>query len=255
MKKILFALASTVVCLLTSCFGEPGGYHEESYYVIVDTTSSPISFVEFYQGNKYGNFSNLRGQEQLTTFNIENAPVAFVKLRFDYDESYTLTSSVSEAYKISPLPITNSIPTDSLQPLLMLSSLYDLSTPIVWVRDGYLSVCPIVPSEQAEKYFLMPEKATNDTLFFNLFASYKENPAVASYNSLFYDLRTLSNTSNASPELKDKMTEMLTAMEQHRRDSMCVVLKYGEKEYNFNYLGNDTVRTRYHISNYFKCNF
>ena len=255
MKKILFALVSAVVCLLTSCFGEPGGYYEESHYVVVDTTSSPISFVEFYQGNKYGNFSNLRGQEQLAAFNLENAPVAFVKLRFDYDASYTLTSSVSEAYKINPLPITNSIPTDSLQPLLMLSSLYDLSTPIVWVRDGYLNICPIIPSEQAEKYFLMPEKATNDTLFFNLFASYKENPAVASYNSLFYDLRTLSNTANASPELKDKMTEMLTAMEQHRRDSMCVVLKYGEKEYNLNYLGNDTVKARRHISNYFRCDF
>ena len=255
MKKILFALASMVVCLLTSCFGEPGGYHEEPYYVVVDTTSSPISFVEFYQGNKYSNFTNLRGQEQLAAFNLENAPVAFVKLRFDYDETYTLTSSVLEAFKMDLLPVTKSIPTDSLQPLLMLSSLYNLNSPIVWGRDGYLSICPIIPSSQTEKFFLMPEKAMNDTLFFNLSASYKENSAAASYSSLFYDLRTLSDTAKASPELKAKMAEMLAAIEEHRRDSICVVLKYGEKEYNFNYLGKDTVRTRHHISNYFKCDF
>ena len=255
MRKILFALVGTVVCLLTSCFGEPGGYYEEPYYVIVDTTSSPISFVEFYQGNKYGNFTNLRENEQLAAFNLKNAPVAFVRLQFNYDESYTLTSSVLEAHKADIQPVTNSIPTDSLQPLLDLSSLYNLSSSVVWGRNGYLSVCPIIPSSKAGKFYLMPEKTKNDTLYFNLAASYEEKKTSASYSCIFYDLRTLRDTVNASPELKEKMKEMLDAMEQHNRDSICVVLKYGKVEYNFNHLGKDTIRTKHRISNHFKSDF
>lgn len=253
MKKTFFALACTVVCLLTSCFGEPGVYEELPAYVIVDTTSSEISFTEFYQGTKYKGFTNLREPGQLSSLNIENAPIAFVKLRFEYDESYTVTKTVLAGAKADISSVTNITPTDSLQPVLLLSSLYDIRYSVVWVRDGYLSVCPITPSSKTGKYYLIPEKTVNDTLYFNFSASYEENKQGSAYMNLFYDLRTLKDTTQTAPELRTKMREMLTVLED--KDSVCIALKYEEIEYDFNYLGKDTVRTKYHFSNYFNCNF
>lgn len=253
MKKTLFALACTAVCLLTSCFGEPGGYEEFPAYVIVDTTSSEVSFTEFYQGTKYKGFTNLREPGQLSSLNIENTPIAFVKLRHEYDESYRVTKTVLSGVKANISSVTNVTPTDSLQPILLLSSLYDIGYSAVWVREGYLSVCPITPSSETGEYYLVPEKTVNDTLYFNFSASYEENKRGSAYENLFYDLRTLKDTTQATPELRTKMREMLTVLEE--KDSACIALKYEEIEYNFNYLGKDTVRTKYRFSNYFYCNF
>ena len=257
MRKILFALACIATLTLGSCFEEPGSYSEFWQYVLVDTTSTPISLKGFYMGEEYSGFSNLRYPEQLATFNIDDTPLAGVKIRIDVDASYKQTLTLLSGYSLNVGAITNVTPTDSLQPLLSLLPLIDYTyyTPTLWVREGYLNMAPITPSSQTGNYYLMPEKVSNDTLFFKLGATYKENKDGSSYKSLFYDLRTLRDTTKADPELRAKMREAAVAIDQHSNDSMYIVLTYEEIIYNFNHLGKDTIVTVRDITNCFSCDF
>ena len=137
MKKILFALAATLT--LGSCFEEPGTYSEFWQYVIVDTTSTPVSFKGFYLGEEYSGFTNLKYPEQLAAFNIEDTPLAGIKIRIDIDASYKQTLTMLSGYSLEVSSITSTMPTDSLQPLSSLFPVINYNnyyTPTLWVRDG-----------------------------------------------------------------------------------------------------------------------
>ncbi len=261
MNKIFFALACTAVCLLTSCFGEPGGWQEFPAYVLIDKTPSSVSLIDFYEGHKYVKFENLNKPEHLATFNLEDATMAHAYIHFEYDESYDQTATIVDAKKVDILPMTNVTPTDSLQPISSFLSLINyrnntqLPSP-VWVNSGYLTIHPTFRTTKVDKYFLMPEKVVNDTLYLNFAASYSYEKEANEYDkALFYDLRTLRDTNNTDAGLRAKMREALIAIEQHKRDSMCIALTGQWIHENFNYQGKDTVKTFCYFSNYFKCDF
>lgn len=256
MKKISLALIGAIVCLLTSCFGEIGEYHEYWYYATIESTPTSVSLREYYTGDKFSKIENLQYPEHLGTFKLEDAPIALVKIGVDIDAAYNQKLSLLEAYKVEISSITHEVPT-AIQPLSSLVPVFESFNyyPTVWVQKGYLNVCPNIPAQEAGQFYLTPEKVKNDTLIFRLDASYKEDASVPSSKNLFYDLRTLRDTANTDSDLRAKMREALNAIEQHRNDSMLIGIKYEEIEYNFNYLGKDTIRTKYHFGNYFKCNF
>lgn len=261
MKKILFALTGAIVCLLTSCFGEPGGWEKFPAFVLIEKSPESVSLIDFYEGQKYVKFENLNKPEHLATFNLEDATIAQAFLQFEYDESFEQTATIAEAQKMDILPITNATPTDSLQPIISLLPLinYSNNTQLpapAWINNGYLTVQPTIRTTKVDKYFLMPEKVANDTLYLKLAASYSyEKGADLCDDPLFYDLRTLRDTANTDTELRAKMREALAAIEQHKRDSMCIALTGQWLHENFNYQGKDTIKTFCYFSNYFKCNF
>ena len=259
MKKILFALVGALT--LTSCLKDTG-YSRTEYgttIVTIDTMTSPISFKNFYTGQVYKNVVELQYPEDLEKFKLRDSQLAYLSLRFDTDAAYrqTITALAGEPVELSA--ITNITPVFSQQPLLSLYPLVDYGTytPTVLVRDGYMGVCPIIPSKQAGACYLMPEKVGNDTLYFKLTASYKEDKEAKSYKTLFYDLRTLRDTANADAELRIKMTEALNALTEQRGDSMYIALMYGELNYTFNAQGKDTtiIKDKIDISNFFEYNF
>ena len=100
MKKIFFAIACTVLCLLTSCFGEPGSVSEFWQVVTIDKTQTPVSFNGYYTGETFTNFSNLKQPHQLGAFLLEDAQLALVKMKLEVDASYKSTLSVVEGQKI-----------------------------------------------------------------------------------------------------------------------------------------------------------
>ena len=258
MKKILFTLACAVVCLLTSCFGDPGSFIQYPAYVLIDNTQESVSFIDFYENKKYVKFENLNKPEHLGTFNLQDATIALAFMNFEYDGAYNLTATVLEAKKMDIRPITNLTPSDSLQPLLGLQSLinYNYGTELpspIWVNNGYLTMCPSFRTSKVDKYFLMPEKVVNDTLYFNIAASYEKETNEYYDETLFYDLRTLRNTANTDAELRAKMENALDAIKQ--RDSMCIALKGQWIHENGSTQGKDTIKTFCKFSNYFKCDF
>ena len=261
MRKIFFALVGTVVCLLTSCFGEPGGYNRYPAYVLIDKAESSVSLIDFYEGKKYVKFENLNKPEHLATFNLQDATIALAFMHFEYDETFEKTATIVEAKKENILPITNVTPNDSLQPIISLLPLinYSNNTQLpapAWVNSGYLTVQPAIRTTKVDKYFLMPEKVANDTLYLKLAASYSyEKGADLCDDPLFYDLRTLRDTANTDTELRAKMREALAAIEQHKRDSMCIALTGQWLHENGSIYGKDTIKTFCYFSNYFKCDF
>lgn len=257
MRKILFTLACALTLTFTSCFNdEPGSYSEFWQYVTIDTTSNPVKFYGFYMGEEYSGFTNLRTPEQLAFFNLENVSLALIKMRLETDAAYKQTLTLMQAQKIETESITNIIPTDTLKPFWDLQPLinYNYYNPTLWVRDGFLNVFPAIPSSKSGRYFLTPEKAVNDTLFFKFSTSYEDTPSGESYKNLFYDLRTLRDTMNADPQLRPKMTEMLSAMEASS-DSVLIVLTSDFIYYNYDHQGRDTIISEKHRSNYFNYNF
>lgn len=252
-KKILLSLACILTLTLTSCFKEPGAFSEFWQYVYIDTISNPVAFKGFYTGETYTRFENLRDPEQLEAFNLKDASLALVYMRFDIDASYKQTLTLLEGRKIEVYPTTSTMPTDSLQPVLGFSPIVEYEN--IWVNNGYMNICPTIPTEGTGKYYLIPEKVVNDTLFLSLAATYKEAPSNLREDLIFYDLRTLRDTTHADPELRTKMREMSTAIEQHRAGSMVIALTSRDIDYNFNYQGKDTIRTVQYWSNTFKCDF
>lgn len=257
MKKTLFALAGVLTLALTSCFEGTGSSYTSTFsrVVTIDTLSSPVKLIADYTGEEFNKFTNLRTPEQLAQFDLEDALRAEVIMQVYVDESYTQTWTMLQGKKIDIQPVTNKVLTDSLMPL---SSLYPVPyiTPLAWVSEGYLNVIPVIPSGESGKYHLTPEKAINDTLYFNLTTTYKEDSLKAYKEDIqCYDLRTLRDTTNADAELRTKMEEILTAMEQHRTDSVKIILTGRFIEYNYDNLGNDTIRTINVITNSFKYNF
>ena len=259
MKKILFALVCALTFTLTSCLKE-GGYSSTQYattIVTIDTTTTPISFKDFYTGQVFKNIVELQYPEDLEKFKLGGAKIAYLSIRVDTDAAYKQTITALGGEKVDPLALTHTTPTESLKPFTSLLPLVDYGTytPTVLVREGYLNVCPIIPSSKSGTCYLMPEKVGNDTLFFNLKASYQEDKEARSYKSLFYDLRTLRDTAQADAELRTKMTEVLNALTEQRGDSMYIALMYDEITYNVNHQGKDTIKARIDISNFFEYNF
>ena len=259
MKKILFAFVCALTFTLTSCLKE-GGYSSTQYaptIVTIDTTTTPISFKDFYTGQVFKNVVGLQYPEDLQKFKLGGATLVYLNLRVDTDAAFRQTITALGGEKVETLALTNTTPTDSLKPFTSLFPLvdYGLYTPTVLVRDGYLNVCPITPSSQEGTCYLMPEKVGNDTLYFKLKASYTENKEAKSYKSLFYNLRTLRDTAQADATLRTKMTEMLNTLSEQRGDSMYIALMYDEITYNVNHQGKDTIKARIDISNFFEYNF
>ena len=257
MKKILFALVGVATMMLTSCFENTGNSYTATFsrIVTIDTTSEPVKFIADYTGEVFKGIENLKYPEQLGNFGLGDACRADIHVQLHVDDSYKQTLTMLEAREISILPVTNQTPTDSLQPFLGWAEVPYID-PIVWVSNGYLNVIPIIPSEKAGKYYLTPEKAVNDTLYFNFAAAYEEDASKGYRDQIqCYDLRTLRDTAEADAELRGKMREILETMKQHQADSMRIVLVGDFIEYNFNHLNEDTVRTLGCFTNYFKYNF
>ena len=261
MKKILFALVGVIAMAFTSCMPESGHSYSIPYIRLttIDTTTTPIKFIADYTGEVFEDMVNLRTPKDLETFDLKHARRAEILVRLDVDFSNQATLMMIDAREIAVYPITNMVPTEQQMPLLNLHT-YPLGgttlKPQVWVSNGYLNVLPMVPSKKSASYYLTPEKAVNDSLFFTLTASYEVDSLKTFLEDIHsYDLRTLRDTANASPELREKMKEMLVAMEQHRGDSMIVAITGDFVRYNFNYQGKDTIETRTYLTNYFKYDF
>lgn len=259
MKKILFALIGIVVMTLTSCFPEPEHLLTQSFsrLVSIDTTGNYVSFKADYTGEVFTKFSNVTYTEDLAAFNLEGAKRAEVLIRHDVDASYKQTLTLLNARKIDVLPITKQATTETQMPLLKFWG-YPLTSflrPTVWVSNGYLNMLPVVPSAKSAKYRLTPEKVISDSLYFRLTATYEEDSLKQLVEDIHcYDLRTLRDTSHADAELRKKMEEVLTAMENLKKDSMRIFVTADFIEYN--YKGRkDTIRTFSHITNYFKYDF
>lgn len=259
MKKILFALAGVITLAMTSCFPDSGYSYSVSFSRVatIDTTTSTVSFKADYTGEVFDKITNLMYPEDLSLFNLEGARRAEILVRLDVDASYQSSLLMLDAREIKVLNITNQIPTETQMPLLGLQQ-YPLGgtslTPTAWVSNGYLNVLPVVPSDKSATYYLTPEKALSDSLFFNLTASYKENSEKVYYENIqSYDLRTLRNTIDADSALHNKMQEVLTAMKSN--DSVRIFVTGKFIEYNYDRQGKDTIRTISHATNYFKYNF
>ena len=261
MKKIVFALVCALTLTLTSCLKDTGYSRTEygSTIVTIDTMTSPISFKNFYNGQVYKNVVGLQYPEDLEKFKIRDTQLAVLSLRFDTDAAYRQTITALGGEPVERSTITNITPVFSQQPLLSLYPLVDYGTytPTLLVRDGYLGVCPIIPAKQEGTCYLMPEKVGNDTLYFKLTASYKEEKGARAYKTLFYDLRTLRDTANADPTLRTKMTEALNALTEQRGDSMYIAVMYGELNYSLNAQGKDTtiIKNKIDVSNFFEYDF
>ena len=259
MKKILFALAGVITMVMTSCFPESGYSYSTSFSRVatIDTTTSTVSFKADYTGEVFDKITNLMYPEDLAMFNLEDARRAEILVRLDVDASYNSSLLMLDAREIAVRPITNKTPTEAQMPLLGFQQ-YPLGgtslTPTVWVSNGYLNMLPVVPSEKSATYHFAPEKVQNDSLFFNLTATYEENPKKEYYEYIHcYDLRTLRNTVDADAELRSKMEEALTAMKEN--DSVRIFVTANFIEYNYNRQNKDTIRTISHATNYFKYNF
>ena len=262
MKKILFVLAGVITMAMSSCLPEPGYSYSTTFSRVatIDTTSTPIKFVADYTGEVFKGLSNLQYAEQLAMFNLDGAKRAEILVRLDVDASYNSSLLMLDAREIKVRPVTNlAVPTEKQMPLLGLQH-YPLGgtslAPATWVSNGYLNVLPIIPSKKSATYYLTPEKAVNDSLFFNLTATYEEDSLKSFIEDIHcYDLRTLRDTASADAELREKMSEVLAAMEEHRKDSVKIFVTGKFIRYNYNYLGRDTIETVYYETNSFKYNF
>ena len=242
---------------LTSCFPEPGYTIPYSRIATIDTTNGFVKFIADYTGEVFGNISNVKYTEDLATFGLEGAKRAYIYVEVDVDASYKQTLTLLNARKIDVLPITKQATTETQMPLLKFWGYPLTSTlsPTVWVSNGYLNMLPVVPSAKSAKYRLTPEKVINDSLYFRLTATYEEDSSKKLIEDIqCYDLRTLRDTSDADAELREKMEEVLTAMENLKKDSMRIFVTADFIEYN--YQGRkDTIRTFSPVTNYFKYDF
>lgn len=238
---------------LSSCLKETGYSYTTSFtrIVTIDATSTSVRFVADYTNEVFDSLENLKYPEQLARFGLENAQRAEVYMKLDV-EPYKQTLTMLQGKEIDILPVAKEMPTD-VKPFLawQQTPLATDYNPTVWVSGKYLNVVPVIPAEIPGKYYLTAEKAVNDTLYFNLEATYRENASKQYYDEIqCYDLSTLCDTTDADATLRMKMTEIWKAMEEHRADSMRIVLT-GKFAIN-NYYGKDTIMTISTITNYFK---
>lgn len=257
MKKILFTLIGVMALTLNSCLKESGYTSEFWQYVTIEKAPNKVTFKGYYTDEVFTNIANIKNPEQLGAYQLEDAQIALVKMRLEVDASYQQTLTVMEGHPISVQSITTAMPSDSLKPFWVeFTPIFnEYNSPYVWVKNGYLNVLSTIPAKKAGNYFLMPEKATNDTLYFRFAASYEEDRSNKVDQSSFYDLRTLRNTEQADEELGNKMAEMLKALESNNSESVRIFLISEFTQYNYNYLGRDTTWTDTIPSNDFKYNF
>ena len=261
MKKILFAMAGVMTLALTSCF-ENTGYNSTYYFprvVTINSTGNSAKFVADYTGEEFKSedFTNLKTEGALAQFGLADAKRAELYIRLDVDNEYKQTVTLEKALKIDVQPVNKTTPADSMSPFSswMQKPLFDNYAPIVWVADGYLNVVPVIPSDEAGKYFLTAEKAVNDTLYLRLGATYTPNANKQDREDKLqcFDLRTLKDTANADQEQRAKMNEVLEAIKQHKEDSMRIVVT-GQFDWT-KINGKDTIGDMKAITDYFKCEF
>lgn len=254
-------MAAVMTLALTSCF-EGTGYHREYYLprvATVETHNGSVKFTADYTGEVFTDkdLTNLKDASQLAQFGLADAKRAELGIRLVVDNEFKQTVTLEKAQKIDVQSVTNTTPTDSMKPFLswMQKPLFDNYAPIVWVADGYLNVVPVIPSDEAGKYFLTAEKAVNDTLYLRLGATYTPNANRLGREDKLqcFDLRTLKDTADADQEQRAKMIEVLEAIKQHKNDSMRVVLtgRFNWTKIN----GKDTIGDMKAITDYFNCKF
>lgn len=253
-KRILFPLVCLMLAMLTSCFEETGYSYSASFsrIVTIDTMANPIKMKADCTGETFSNFTNLKYPEQLSMFGLENARRAEVAIQLNVATSGKQILTMLQGHRIGVSPVTNTTITDSLMHFSGLSAYYNN---YAWVNEGYLNVMPIIPSSSAGRYFLTPESAQGDTLYFNLDVTYNKAQTYYYDKLQCFDLRTIRDTTTADEELRIKMRNVLNAMEAHQSDSMRIVLK-GNYATKSQYTGKDTiVHANMAMTNYFHYNF
>lgn len=282
MKKILFAIASVMTLTLTSCFESKNEITETFPRIVtINTSDGLLKLIADYTEEeiKGEDIENLKTPEQLAKFGLADAKRAQVELELVTDYSNrTRTLTLLQGEKIDIQSVTNRAITDSLRPLrswmtrpinggfadIIISNNKDgyltasssaYTYPLVWVSEGYLNVMPVIPSDDAGKYYLTAEKVVSDTLYFRLDAAYEPNESkeLREDGLQSFDLRTLKNTADADQEQRAKMAEALEAIKEHRFDSIRIVLtgKFEWTKIN----GKDTIGDMKAITDYFKCEF
>lgn len=256
MKKIVFSFACIMTMLLTSCFEETGYNQTQSFwrYVTIDTTGTTLRLKADCTGEVFDRISNLSMPEQLGNFGLSGAQRALVQLHVEINSSFAQRLTLLQGQKIKIYPVTNQEITDSLMHFAGLQS-YIYNNNYAWVTDGFLNVMPITPSSNNVKYYLTAESAIGDTLVFNLNTTYSGNNTLYYDQLQCFDLRTLNDTINADDDMRVKMQKVLKAIEDHRSDSVRILLKgnYAQKSI---YTGKDTiVYDNMAMTNYFYCNF
>lgn len=258
-KNLLLTIVYVLVGagLLVSCMSDEG-YSASSTFnriVTIDTASEKVKLNADCTGEVFQPI-NLVDKGQLNMAGLGDAKRAFVNLRVDVDASYKQTLTFLQGTKIDVKPVLNHSLTDSIKPLKGLHLIYIdgySAYPSVWVSNGYLNVAPMIMSNGKGKYYLSADKVRGDTLYFNFHATY-ENGSYECYDDLqCFDLRTLRDTANADKAMRDKMSEVLQALDEHRGDSVCVMFvgEFATK----GYLANDTIVKKGVLTNYFKYNF
>ena len=256
-KKTFFSFLCVVASLmsLTSCFDDTGYNQTQTFwqYVTIDTTGIAVKLISDYPYQEYTP-DNLKYTEQLGQYGLTNARRAHVQLHYQYGSSTNKSNlTLMQARKIDIQSIANTHATDSLMHILGLQQGYQ-GYSYAWVSEGYLSTIPIIPSANKGKYRITAEKATGDTLYLKLSASYAKSDNMMYYDEIqSFDLRTLSDTIGADEDMLVKMRQVLTAMEDHRADSMRIVL-LGDYQTKSLYTGKDTIVTDapMTITNYFR---
>lgn len=260
MRKITFILTGMLTLALTACMKDTGSRYTTTFsrVVTIDDSTPLVTFKADCTGEVFSRFENLKYAEQLADFGIAGAKRAEVMIKLDVDASYNQTLTMLQAQRIETQAVTNTEITEPAAPFVgwqqkILSEYY---APTVWVSEGYLNVTPLIPSAQSGTYHLTADSVAGDTLFFKLNATYKKDDSKRLIDYLqCYDLRTLRDTAEASPEMRAKMRAALETLHRHNRDSVRIVLKGDFIEYNYNRQGRDTIKTGYHITNYFRYNF
>lgn len=260
MKKITFILMGMLALALTACMKDTGSRYTTTFsrVVTIDDSTTPVMLTADCTGEVFSRFENLKYAEQLADFGLADAKRAEVQIKLDVDASYYQTLTMLQAQRIETQAITNTELTEPTMPFIgwQQKHLGEYYAPTVWVSAGYLNVMPLIPSAQSGRYHLTADSVAGDTLFFKLKATYDRNDSKRLIDYLqCYDLRTLRDTFEASPEMRTKMRAALETLHRHYRDSVRIVLTGDFIEYNYNRQGRDTIKTGYHITNYFKYNF
>lgn len=260
MKKIAFTLVGILTLALTSCMKDTGSRYTSTFsrVVTIDESTTPVMLTADCTGEVFSKFENLKYADQLADFGLAGAKRAEVQIKLDVDASYYQTLTMMQAQRIETQAVTNTETPEPTMPFVgwQQKHLGGIYAPTVWVSAGYLNVMPQIPSAQSGKYHLTADSVAGDTLFFKLSATYDRNDSKRLIDYLqCYDLRTLRDTTEASPEMRVKMRAALETLRRHYRDSVRIVLTGDFIEYNYNRQGRDTIKTGYHITNYFKYNF
>lgn len=250
-KKRILPLVCVVASLmaLTSCFEETGYSYTSTFsrIVSINRKATPIELVADYTGEKF-KLANLTSEEQLSLYDLEDAERAFVTINMEVDNSYkpTLTLVEGKAIKVNPIwnkPLPEGANINALSGMKNFAVESAWSYPVAWVANGYVNMAPVIKSKGRGTYYLQPQKAYGDTLRFDVVAAF--TPATTeNYIADFvnFDLRTLTDTTEADALTRDKVRNVLNAVASN--DSVCLMIvgDFHKKYTKVDTLSNGTVR-------------